>query len=48
MEGILIELQEFEDNAYHPSLKPDISETAKVQAMIALREKINRMISQSR
>lgn len=33
-------LQEFEDNAYHPSLKPDISEKAKVFAMVALNEQL--------
>lgn len=34
--------QEFFDNAYHNSMKPDISDDAKVLAMVALIEKIER------
>lgn len=33
-------LQEFEDHAYHPSLKPDISGKAKALAMVARREQL--------
>jgi len=35
-------LQEFYDNAFHNSLKPDISDDAKAAAIVALQEKINR------
>lgn len=34
--------QEFFDNAFHNSMKPDISDDAKVLAMVALLEKIER------
>lgn len=34
-------LQEFEDNAYHESLKPNISDKAKVIAMKALKDKLD-------
>lgn len=38
-------LQEFEDNAYHPSMKPNISGEAKVLAMCALRKEIMREVT---
>lgn len=34
--------QEFFDNAFHKSMKPDISDEAKDIAMIAIQEKIER------
>ena len=34
--------QEFFDNAFHNSIKPDISDEAKAIAMVALAEKIER------
>jgi len=35
-------IQEFMDNAYHESLKPEISVEAKVLAIVALQEKLER------
>lgn len=35
-------IQEFIDNAFHPSLKPEISEQSKALALVALREKQER------
>ena len=35
-------IQEFEDNAYHPSMKPTISVESKAVALAALREKAAR------
>lgn len=34
--------QEFFDNAFHRSIKPEISEEAKAVAMVSLQEKIDR------
>lgn len=35
-------IQEFEDNAYHPSLKPEIGEKAKAVALRVLRDELAR------
>lgn len=35
-------IQEFEDNAYHPSLKPDISDSAKAIALSAMKAQQHR------
>lgn len=35
-------IQEFEDNAYHPSLKPEVSEESKAVALRALRAELTR------
>lgn len=35
-------IQEFEDNLYHPSLKPTISDTSKIIALKTLQKKYDR------
>ena len=40
VEELSAALEEFEDNAYHPSLKPDVSNWAKTVATVVLKERL--------